>query len=139
MSAWSSDELHQNVDRPEISGSPWQVRLDVPPDPRFLYVVRLAAAGAAAEAGLTTSEIEDVKVAVDELSSVAMEATTDPLQLRFISSSTGMEVEVLLPPGRDLEIDELGRVILEATVDELVVYGDSQGRGFRVTKCGRGA
>lgn len=42
------------------------IEMKVPCDPRFLSVVRLTVAGAAARAGLGVNEVEDVKVAVSE-------------------------------------------------------------------------
>ncbi|NPV45960.1 MAG: ATP-binding protein [Armatimonadetes bacterium] len=42
------------------------IEMKVPCDPRFLSVVRLAVAGAAARAGLAVAEIDDVKVAISE-------------------------------------------------------------------------
>lgn len=42
------------------------IEMKVPCDPKFLSVVRLAVAGAAARAGLAVAEIDDVKVAISE-------------------------------------------------------------------------
>src|SRR4051794_20755870 len=49
------------------------VRLEVPADPRYLRVVRLVASACAADAGFDIDDIEDVRVAADELCAGALE------------------------------------------------------------------
>ena len=49
------------------------IEMTVPCDPRFLSVVRLTVAGAAARAGLAVGDIDDVKVALSEACTNVME------------------------------------------------------------------
>ena len=118
----------------------WRMQLELPAENRYLHVVRLTAAGAAAEAGLDAAEIEDVKIAVDELCSVAIEAgSPGRLALEFRAVDGGLVVEASVPADHAPEIDELGRAILEATVDEIEFDHAALGGGFRVTKSHRGS
>lgn len=120
-----------------VADSDWHVGLDVPADTRHLHVIRLAAAGAAAEAGLSAEEVEDVKIAIDELCSIfiaAADAGRDRIGLRFGASASGLVIEADGPSGGALEIDDLARTILDATVDELVVGPEVGHGGFRVSK-----
>jgi serine/threonine-protein kinase RsbW len=114
----------------------WRVKLELPAESRYLHIVRLTAAGAAAEAGLDAAEIEDVKIAVDELCSVAIDATSRDkvLVLEFVAVATGLLVEASVPADHEPQIDELARAILDATVDGIEFDGASLGGGFRLTK-----
>ena len=118
----------------------WDLGLDVPADTRHLQVIRLTAAGAAAEAGLTTDEVEDVKIAVDELCSLLIAAAGghDRIGLRFESSRSGLTVEADGPSTGVIEVDDLAHTILAATVDELVVGPEAASGGFRLVKRRRG-
>lgn len=49
------------------------IEMRVPCDPKFLSVIRLTVAGAAARAGLAVGDIDDVKVAVSEACTNVME------------------------------------------------------------------
>jgi serine/threonine-protein kinase RsbW len=117
----------------------WTLQLDVPASTRFLHVVRLTTAGAAAEAGLDTAEIEDVKIAIDELCSVAMHGKEDQLNLVFEAQHGELVVKGSLPPGPELVVDDLCHAILSATVDDVSLTGDDHGRWFEVTKSHRGS
>lgn len=120
----------------------WRVKLEVPSETRYLHIVRLATAGAAAEAGLDAAEIEDLKIAVDELCSLAIgsSATTGPLVVEFRSADGRLTIEATAPAAeREVEIDELSLAILTATVDSHEFDPEALGGGFRLTKSRRGA
>lgn len=112
------------------------MQLEVPAESRHLHIVRLTAAGAAAEAGLSAEEVEDVKIAIDELCSVYIAATSgqERITLRFEASSDSLAIEATAPAKGDLIVDDLARTILDATVDTLAVGPDAPSGGFRVLK-----
>lgn len=118
----------------------WRVKLELPAENRYLHIVRLTAAGAAVEAGLDAAEVEDVKIAVDELCSLALAATSSAtdLLIEFATVDGGLVVEARLPAGDELEIDDLGRAILDATVDSIDFDREVLGGGFRLTKSHHG-
>lgn len=58
--------------------------LVVAPDARHLRTVRLVAADAGRRAGLSVSEIDDLRIAVDELTQALVDATDHRLALRIV-------------------------------------------------------
>src|SRR6266550_3660719 len=62
-----SGEGHEPVEREEELGRGGDVRLVVPAAPEYLRLVRLTAAGLASRLGFTFDEVEDLRIAVDEL------------------------------------------------------------------------
>ena len=122
-----------------MSSDNWRVRLTVPAENRHLHIVRLTTAGAAAEAGLDAAEIEDAKIAVDELCSVSIAgAHADAaLSIEFVATDGGLTVETSCPADNEPSLDELAQAILDATVDTLEFDHGSLGGGFRFTKLHR--
>lgn len=59
------------------------LHLAVPAAPEYLRAVRMVAADAAARAGLGVDEVEDFRIAADELTYAAMTATDHSVQLVF--------------------------------------------------------
>jgi serine/threonine-protein kinase RsbW len=60
-----------SVAEPEV------VRLTIPAALEFVRIARLTASGVASRLGFDIDEIEDLRVAVDELSSILVDASTD--------------------------------------------------------------
>ena len=122
------------MNKEAMTSSNWRVKLETPAATQFLHIVRLTTAGAAAEAGLDAEEVDDVKIAVDELCAVAIAATDEStvLSIEFVAIDGGLAVEA--DTGADLELDDMGHAILGATVDELELTNSSGGSGFRLTK-----
>jgi len=123
-----------------MSQASWRVRLTLPADNRYLHIVRLTASGAAAEAGLDAAEVEDLKIAVDELCSVAIAGaeTGCELDLDFSVGTDGLVVEATVPAQQEPTLDELAQAILDATVDSVGFDHASYGGGFKATKMHRG-
>jgi anti-sigma regulatory factor (Ser/Thr protein kinase) len=59
--------------------APEPVRLTVPAESRYVRLVRLAAAGVATEAGFDVDDVEDLRVAVNELFALLVDDSEDPL------------------------------------------------------------
>jgi hypothetical protein len=70
----------------EVQGTMDDVHLVVPAASEFLRVLRLAAADAAIRAGLDCEDVEDFRIAVDELCHAVMEATDHHVHVSFRSS-----------------------------------------------------
>lgn len=122
-----------------MTAEAWTVRLDIPCDVRFLHIVRLTAAGAGTEAGLDTTEVEDVKIAVDELCSIAIASATPDasLAMEFRVGPGRLRIEASLPTAYALAVDAMGRAILDATVDTFDFHDHDRG-GFHLIKSHRG-
>jgi len=78
------------------------IEMKVPCEPRFLSVVRLTVAGAAARAGLGVAEADDVKVAVSEACTNAIDHAfpgepdlgSKTIQLRLFPKEGELRIEV---------------------------------------------
>lgn len=100
-----------------------RVTLTFPAAVELVRLARLVASGLAAHAGLTVDDIEDLRIAVDELCALVVQhAVVDAeVCLVFDSSDAAMQVEVRAPAGssgRPFALDELSGHILNAAADE---------------------
>lgn len=107
------------------------VRLVLPADHRFVRVARLAAAGVAVPAGFAMDDVEDLTIAVDELTSTLIEAgggdTELDLELTVGNGAVSVTGQVpLVGPHRvDPERRRLSEEILGAvTAEHEVVHAD---------------
>jgi len=113
------------------------VTLTVPADPRFLRLARLVVAGLAAEADLTVDDIDDLRVAVDEVGAALMEPDgAAEVELRFAASDDEIAIEGRRRIAGD-EVPDLhpvARGLLEATTDELSITVAQHVLSIAVTK-----
>jgi serine/threonine-protein kinase RsbW len=101
------------------------VDLSVPAEPELIALVRFAAASVAAHASFSVEEIEDLRLAVDELClSLIGGEETGRLDLTLVSDDDVLEVSctvdlISVPtPSDDDPTGEWSARILEALVDE---------------------
>lgn len=121
-----------------------EVKLTVPAMPEFLRLARVTAAGLASRLGFSFDEVEDLRLAIDELcygltgnqgreGSVVIRYLLDDDSLtiegvgRF---STGEKMVASLRP----EMSELSEVILDALVDEHRFSAGPEGPRFSMLK-----
>jgi serine/threonine-protein kinase RsbW len=119
------------------------VRLVVPAAPEYLRLVRLTAAGLASRLGFTFDEVEDLRIAVDELCFHLLGEADDE-----IPSDDPRTMDLVYSAGADFititgrtglsgpvpEPSELSEQILDALVDEHEVTGDDGMITFRLKK-----
>lgn len=120
--------------------APDEVRLAVPATPEFLRLARVTASGIASRLGFTIDEVDDLRLAIDELCFVLIgnrdrDGTVD---LRYQIDHDRLEVDGVasFPAGeKDLALNDFTRQILSALLDEYDVSRDEDGRGrFRLVK-----
>jgi hypothetical protein len=95
---------------------PTTLHLSLPPDPRLLRVLRLVASGVASLGEFDLAAVEEVRVAVDELGSTLINASTgEPIEISFELTDNVLRVDGRTPlgDGRDLEVDPLTDRILD--------------------------
>jgi anti-sigma regulatory factor (Ser/Thr protein kinase) len=111
------------------------VRLSVPASLEYVRVVRLTAAAVAARFGFDVEEIEDIRVAVDELASVVIEAGSGG-EIAFTFSNLGDTFAVEGRGAVDAEpvVDDLTRQILSVVVDDFELTAADGVAHFRATK-----
>lgn len=114
------------------------VELIIPVQSDLIVLARLTAATVASRAGFNVEEVEDLRLAVDELCVSIVNGSRDGrLNLTFLSSDGTVEVVCALdgpapasPTDDDDDYDERGLSvrILDALVDE---HGEENGNGQR--------
>lgn len=100
------------------------IRVTIPASPQYVQVLRLVASGLASRLGFTIDDIEDLKIAVDELASylTGLQGREGTLELSFQIFESRIEITGIgrlaeAQAVRD-ELTEMSRVILKAVVDE---------------------
>jgi hypothetical protein len=120
-----------------------EVRLAVPATPEFLRLARLTASGVASRLGFSFDEVEDLRLALDELcfALTGPEGRPGHVQLRYAVTDGALEVEGVGDfEGPNTALSELSESILAALVDDHRVYQDGQGKPcFRLVKRSSGA
>jgi serine/threonine-protein kinase RsbW len=99
------------------------IRLSVPAALEYVRIVRLTASGVASRLGFDVEEIEDLRVAVDELASLVVEsADGGELAVQFAVQGDKLRIdgEARLDASRAEEpsVDDLTAQILAAVVEE---------------------
>ena len=100
---------------------PSEIVLTIPGTPEFLRLARMAAADAASRVGLTYEEIDDLRIAVDELCFAVMgdDGVVEPLTLVYQIHPGAVSVSGSCPgSGQGPVQSELSRTIVAAVVDE---------------------
>jgi hypothetical protein len=98
-----------------------EIRLSVPASLEYVRIVRLTTSAMASRFGFDVDEIENLRVAVDELSSTIVEDAPAG-ELMITVSTTGsdfcVEGQAPIATGRTLELDQLTAQILNAVCDK---------------------
>lgn len=138
-----SGEQNGFEERDEQLRTGGDVRLVVPAAPEYLRLVRLTAAGLASRLGFTFDEVEDLRIAVDELCFHLLgdsddDASPEDLRTMDLVYSAGRDVITITGrtglSGGVPERSELSEQILDALVDEHEVSGDDAMITFRLKK-----
>ncbi|HUR22870.1 MAG TPA: ATP-binding protein [Acidimicrobiales bacterium] len=126
-----------------------EVRLAVPATPEFLRLARVTASGLASRLGFSYDEVEDLRLAIDELcfilignrgraGSVELRYAMVPnaLEVEGVGDFTGAETNGSEPDNSNqLRLAAWSQQILSALLDDYAVYRDDQGRTcFRLMK-----
>jgi len=104
------------------------VRLSVPAALEYVRIIRLTGSGVASRLAFDVEEIENLRVAIDELASMAIEAAAGgPLDITFRSAENELRIEGCAPAkaGADVGIDALTGQILKAVIDDYELRTDS--------------
>lgn len=117
-----------------------EVKLTLPSSPEFLRLARVTASGLASRMGFTVDEVEDLRLAIDELT-FALTGQAPPegtVELRYRVLADALEVsgighfngDAALP----LTLTEFSERILDALVDEHELRSDGDAPMFRLLK-----
>ncbi len=114
-----------------------EVLLVVPAAAEYLRLVRLTAAGLASRMGFTFDEVEDLRIAVDELCFLLLaDGDVDRrIELRYLAGTDSISIEGRTSlSGEPPEPNDLSVQILSALVDEHEISGSDGEIRFRLLK-----
>jgi len=117
-----------------------EVRLEVPAAPEFLRISRIMAAGVASRVGFTLDEVEDLRIAIDEVcfSLVGARGRTGTITLRYLLDGDELAVEGVGRftdgLGNEPVVSALSDQILAAVVDRCELSAGAEGPRFRLVK-----
>ncbi len=111
------------------------VRLSVPVALEYVRIIRLTGSGVASRLGFDVEEIENFRVALDELASMAIEvAAPGTLELTFFTTDSELRVTGRAPvaDGAEVGVEALTAQILKAVIDDYELRTDD---GFVSFSC----
>jgi serine/threonine-protein kinase RsbW len=113
-----------------------EFQLEIPGSPEFLRLARLAAADAGSRVGMTFEDLEDLRIAVDELGyAITGGRPESTLTLVFTLRDAAIEVAgTCADEGGSFAPTELARTIVAAVVDEYELEVVDGRRQFRLLK-----
>jgi serine/threonine-protein kinase RsbW len=116
------------------------VSITIPASPRYLQVVRIVAAGLASRLKFTIDEIDDLKIAVDELAAYLTGAhgREGTLEVAFVIQDDSIAIKGAgkFPPGIKVrtELTEFSRQILDTVADDATLESRDGVPTFALTK-----
>ena len=111
-------------------------RLQVPAIPSSLRLARLTASSLAADLDWSLDDIEDLRIAVDELTAAVIDGAKDAiLELDFVQDGRGLLVVGACACPTPLgDLDPLARELLDLTTDRFTVDSVDGQRRFEIEK-----
>ncbi len=100
-----------------------EVCLTIPAHPSFITLARMVAAGMSARAGFTHEEVEDLRLALDELcfSLIGLEGEPGSVQLHYRIDDTYLAVDacsIRVEGQGQIHSTEFSQALLDALVDD---------------------
>src|SRR3954468_10236459 len=94
------------------------IELRIPPDPAYVRVARLAAGDMGGRVGVSVDELDDVRLAVDELGAVLIGAAGHVLELRMQALDRTLVIEGCTPGATTASApSDLSEMLIRALVD----------------------
>jgi anti-sigma regulatory factor (Ser/Thr protein kinase) len=108
------------------------VVLTMPARTELAATLRVVAASLGADVGLTVDEIDDIRLAVNEVFASAAEGTPNStISVSFAPGDGRLDIAIELTDGRPIPLDQLAATVLESVVD---VTGPLHTSPIRFTK-----
>jgi serine/threonine-protein kinase RsbW len=113
------------------------VEFSIPPDPTYVRLARLAAGDMAERAGFCVDELDDVRLAVDEVCAILISAEGRVLELRMQARRGSLLIEGRTRDARAAAVpSELSEVLLRALVDSCTFRTRENEVSFEMRKQG---
>jgi hypothetical protein len=114
------------------------IELRIPPDPAYVRVARLAAGDMGGRVGFSVDELDDVRLAVDELCAVLIGAGGHVLELRLQARDRTLVIEGCTPGAVSATApSELSEMLIRALVDSCVITTEDRDVRFEMHKLAR--
>lgn len=117
-----------------------EVKLAVPATPEFVRLARVTAAGLASRLGFTFDDVDDLRLAIDELcfALIGARGRSGTMRLSYRMGPDGLEVlgagQFTDDPGLTPGLSDLSSRILDALVDEHEISDNGGAPEFRIVK-----
>jgi hypothetical protein len=115
-----------------------EVRLAVPARPEYIGLARVTAAGLASRLGFTYDQVEDLRLAIDEMcfGLTGPDGREGTLEVHFSLAPEGLTVrgEGRFPLAAPLRLSAVSELILDALVDEHRLQDGAAGPHFVLVK-----
>ena len=114
------------------------IELRIPPDPAYVRVARLAAGDMGGRVGFSVDELDDVRLAVDELCAVLIGAGGHVLELRMQANERTLIIEGCTPGATTVTApSELSEMLIRALVDTCTISTEDRDVHFEMRKLAR--
>ena len=113
------------------------IELRLPPDPAYLRIARLATGDMGGRAGFSMDELDDVRLAVDELCSMLIAAGGHVIELRLQVHERTLIIEGRTPDVGSVEPSDLSEMLLRALVDSWEFSTQNREACFEMHKLAR--
>jgi serine/threonine-protein kinase RsbW len=114
------------------------IELRIPPDPAYVRVARLAAGDMGGRVGFSVDELDDVRLAVDELCAVLIEAGGSALELRMQARDRTLVINGCTFDAKTAAApSDLSEMLIEALVDSYTITTENREIRFEMHKLAR--
>ena len=114
------------------------IELRIPPDPAYVRVARLAAGDMGGRVGCSVDELDDVRLAVDELCAVLIETGGSMLELRMQARARTLVISgCTLDATRPAAPSDLSEMLIKALVDSCTITTAGREVRFEMHKLAR--
>lgn len=123
----------------EVKARAGDLRLLIPADTEHLRAARLVAADAGRRAGFDCEDIDDLRIAVDELCHCLMHVSAGPISLTFGVTEHGVTVEGKAVAGSPVAapvLDPFSEAIVHSATDHFELETDAPHVRFAFDKVG---
>jgi serine/threonine-protein kinase RsbW len=123
---------------PEPVSASQAVVVTLPPQPRFIRVARLVAAGLANELGFGVDRLDDVRLAIGEACALAVQVGAREVTLSYLLENDGLRVAIdaeLGSTGDQLDADYVSLVeqVLEVACSDHSIDRDERRMSIRIS------
>jgi serine/threonine-protein kinase RsbW len=114
------------------------IELRIPPDPAYVRIARLAAGDMGGRVGFSIDELDDVRLAVDEVCAILIGARGLALELRMQARDRALFIEGRMPGAMTpIAPSDLSEMLLGALIDSCSFTTNDDAVSFELCKVAR--